>query len=245
MTPAITRSVDHQYTYEGATYPGVTGIISEARGVQFAVASYYGAKQAAEAAIDLYDKIPSLVETVGKAGAVKALAEAGTKKRDEAANLGTEIHAIADALMKGEPTPWASPLALERAQLYADWYALSGWTVRLSEAMVVFPTVGYGGTFDLLAYDRDGKTVLADLKTGKGVYREAGLQLAAYGMAPIVARPTDTAALPMVVPDRYAILHVTASGVKEIEVAVDALDRVAFGACVELYHWTKARKGRL
>jgi hypothetical protein len=49
----------------------------------------------------------------------------------------------------------------------------------------------------------------------------------------------------MVEPDRYAILHVTAAGVKEIEVNVDALDRLAFIDCVGLYAWTLARKGRL
>ena len=60
-----------------------------------------------------------------------------------------------------------------RVLAYAAWWKASGWRLRLSEAMLVNPMMGYGGTLDLLAYDRDGRTVLADIKTGKGVYQEA------------------------------------------------------------------------
>ncbi len=108
--------------------------------------------------------------------------------------------------------------------------------------------MGWGGTFDLLAYDRDGKTVLADIKTGKGVYKEAVLQLAAYGMAKIVQPATDgilpAQTYPMPLPDRYVILHVTADGVREIEIAVGTAERMAFLACLDLYHWIEGMKGK-
>ena len=79
-----------------------------------------------------------------------------------------------------------------RVLAYAAWWKASGWRLRLSEAMLVNPMMGYGGTLDLLAYDRDGRTVLADIKTGKGVYQEAVLQLTAYGMAELINRPATT-----------------------------------------------------
>ena len=126
----------------------------------------------------------------------------------------------------------------------------SGWKLRLSEAMVVEPTDGpsgyggYGGTFDLLAYDRDGRTVLADVKTGKGVYREAVLQLAAYGMATYVAPANSPTAYPMVEPDRYVILHVTEEGVREVELAIGQMERVAFLACITLHAWGETQKGK-
>jgi hypothetical protein len=116
--------------------------------------------------------------------------------------------------------------------------------------MVVEPTEGasgyggYGGTFDLLARDRDGRTVLADIKTGKGVYREAVLQLAAYGMAKWVAPVGSPTAYPMVEPDRYVILHVTEAEVREVEVAVGQLERTAFLACITLHAWGETMKGK-
>ena len=47
--------------------------------------------------------------------------------------------------------------------------------------------LGYGGTLDLLAYDETGRTVLADVKTGRSVYSETRLQLLAYGEAALIA----------------------------------------------------------
>ena len=104
---------------------------------------------------------------------------------------------------------------------------------------------GYGGTFDLLCYDADGKTVLADLKTGKGVYREAALQLAAYGAAELVSPMGSQDVYPMPVPDRHVVIHVTREGVREIEVAVGSSEFTAWWACLDLYRWTETVKGRL
>jgi hypothetical protein len=109
---------------------------------------------------------------------------------------------------------------------------------------VVHPDVGYGGTFDLLAYDRDGRTVLADIKTGKAVYKEAILQLTAYGMAPLVQRFGDDKVYPMPLPDRYAVIHVTKDGVREVCIDVGQAERMAFLDCVDLHRWLASVKGK-
>ncbi len=52
------------------------------------------------------------------------------------------------------------------------------------ETFVIETDIGYGGQFDLLYEDTDsGETVLADLKTSKGVYEKHLMQLSAYRMA--------------------------------------------------------------
>lgn len=52
------------------------------------------------------------------------------------------------------------------------------------ETYVANKEVGYAGQFDLLYQDESqNETVLADLKTSKGVYKKYQLQLAAYAMA--------------------------------------------------------------
>jgi hypothetical protein len=251
LTPAaIQRSADHRYTFEGKTYPGVTSILGmlDKSGPLMS----WAARQTAEAYLQLgVEKVSALLAAVGDEGVIKAVTSRSAWKRDEAANIGTEVHGLADGYVsgKGIPETLADPVR-KRVETYAQWWVASGWKLRLSEAMVVEPTEGesgyggYGGTFDLLAYDRDGRTVLADIKTGKGVYREAVLQLAAYGMARWVAPIHSPVAYPMVEPDRYVILHVTESEVREVELAIGQMERAAFLACITLHHWGETMKGK-
>jgi len=48
------------------------------------------------------------------------------------------------------------------------------------EVYVINREVGYAGQFDLLYVDRDGRTVLGDLKTSKGCWEKFPVQLSAY-----------------------------------------------------------------
>jgi len=249
----ITRDAAHRYTYEGVQYPGVTTILGclDKSGPLMG----WAARETATAAVRMLDELPKMLETLGEAGVISALTKRSAWTRDEAAQLGTEVHALADLVVRGEPTPSMTETQRGRVLHYAEWWKQSGWVLRLSEAMVVRPNdhgnvqSGWGGTFDLLAYDRDGRTVLGDIKTGKGVYKEAVLQLAAYGMASLVQPAQDDLSkppgvYPMPMPDRYVILHVTADGVREIEVAVGTAERMAFLACLDLYHWIESMKGK-
>ena len=239
---AITRSADHHYTYEGQTYPGATSILSvlDKSGPLMAWAS----RETANAAIRMAADLPKLIETVGEDGARKALTAKSGWERDEAARLGTEVHRLADLVVTGQPTPPMPENVRTRVLAYSVWWKASGWTLRLSEAAVVHPDAHYGGTFDLLARDPDGRTILADIKTGKGVYSEAALQLAAYGMAPLVAPFDSDTAYPMPTIDRYVIIHVLADTVREIEVPVGDAERQAFLACCDLAAWRDMTKGR-
>ena len=256
---AIVRTHDHNYGWKddagNRTYlPGVTGILrmldkSDAIGQWMANSAAEAAVELAQAKVNAYSALDILLNIVGAEGVAKALASSGPRKRDDAGRLGSTVHDWADKLLTvgiGPEEMAAMPEpVLKRVKVYAEWWEASGWKLRLSEAYVVNPSVGYGGTFDLLAYDADGKTVLADLKTGAGVFREAILQLTAYGLAPYVARPADERVYPMPAPDRYVILHVQATKVREIEVSVGEAERMAFLDCLDLYQWAATVKGRL
>jgi hypothetical protein len=245
IAPAIARSADHFYTYEGERYPGVTGIL-QVLGANFSVAARYGAKQAATVAADLVDSgtIFDLWQAQKRDGFIAGMTASAVNHRNEAAALGTDVHAMAELVVRGEPTPAMNETTRARVLHYAAWWEASGWTLRLAEAMVVFPTHRYGGTFDLLAYDRDGKTVLADVKTGKGVYKEVALQLAAYSLAPIVAPTGSPKAYPMPKVDRHVVLHVTTEGVREVEIAVGTAEHMAWLACIDLHSWAESMKGK-
>ena len=80
------------------------------------------------------------------------------------------------------------------------------------------------------------------MKTGKAIYHEATLQLAAYGMAEWIE--SDGGLFEMVRPDRYVILHVTDDGVREVEVPVGKAEKGAFLACISLSAWRDTLKGR-
>jgi len=246
----ISRSADHRYTFDGKTYPGVTGILSVID--KSAALMSWAARQTAEAAMELAaDKIPDepsaldkLILAVGREGAIKAVTSRSSWKRDEAASLGTEVHNLADQLIRGVLDPSQVPArAVKHVKHYTDWWTASGWTVRASEAMVIHPDAGYGGTIDLLCRDRDGKTVLADIKTGKAVYQETVLQLTAYGIAKYIQPPGGHVAL-MPLPDRHVILHVTADGVREVEVPIGTLEHYAWLACIDLARWRDTMKGK-
>ena len=252
LTPAaIQRSADHRYTFEGKTYPGVTSILGMLDKSGPLVG--WAKRKTAEIAVELTARaeLASLIEKVGPEGAIRALTSGPDWQTEQARDLGTTVHELADDYVNGKGIPdTLAPVVAARVASYAEWWVKSGWKLRLSEAMVVEPTDGasgyggYGGTFDLLAYDRDGRTVLADIKTGKGVYREAVLQLAAYGMAQYVAPANSPTAYPMVQPDRYVILHVTEEGVREVEMVVGQMERVAFLACMTLHAWGETQKGK-
>ena len=246
----ITRSADHRYTFDGKTYPGVTGILKVID--KSGPLMNWAARMTAEAALGLvvpgeggkwdFGSLDALLRSVGPEGTVKALTSRSSWKNDEAKDLGTEVHGLADDLIHGR-LDLASVPARAKAHVdhYAKWWEASGWTIRTSEALLVHPEFKYGGTLDLLCRDRDGRTVLADIKTGKGVYRETVLQLTAYGMAQLIQTEAGVFAMPKV--DRYAILHVTADGVREIEVPIGSLEEVAWAACLDLHQWSEATKG--
>ena len=256
----ITRSVDHWYTYtddEGVatTSPGCTGVVG-VLDKSDALAGH-SARETAQAAVDLaqrkvngYSALEILLEIVGPEGVHKALTSRPAFHRDNAAALGSRVHGWADKLLTvgltDEDMAGMDDATLKRVRAYSKWWQDSGWTLRLTEGMVYNQEVGYGGTFDLLAYDTDGKTVLADIKTGaSGVYREAILQLTGYGMCPIVQPQGATRTFIAPKPDRYVVLHVTATKVREIEVNVGDDERMAFLDCVDLYRWLQKTAGRL
>jgi hypothetical protein len=238
--PAITRDRWHRYTYQGVTYPGVTsivGIVDKSKPLMT-----WASRLTAEAALEQLDALPGMVAKNGRQGVVRLLTDQSSWRRDEAASIGTAIHAFAERVANGDELGEVPDGIRARVHHYVDWFAASGWRRRLTEALVVNPTAGYGGTLDLLAYDEQGRTVLADVKTGKNVYAETRLQLLAYGEAERIAPQGSLEDYPMPAIDRYVVLHVTESGVEPIELDLGDEDRAALAACIPLARWKAAHE---
>lgn len=170
--------------------------------------------------------------------AVDLLKRAPWRTTTEAADRGTDLHTVAEVLLGGGDPPDGAP---------AEWVTrfrafLDTWRPEPVEVeATVWGTVGglpYAGTCDLLAdLPGVGRTVV-DLKTGKGVYAEVSLQLAAYGMADVILRADGTEAeWPNA--SAAAVLHIPARGttwqLRRVTAGAEAW--AAFGHARALHEW--------
>ena len=108
-----------------------------------------------------------------------------TKYRDEAAEIGTLAHAMIQAHIQGEllDTSTFSQAQIDQAEnavlSYFEWERQHTVKPILVESPMVSDACGYGGTIDLYC-KLDGVPTLVDFKTGKAIYDEYFVQLAAY-----------------------------------------------------------------
>jgi hypothetical protein len=97
--------------------------------------------------------------------------------------VGIAVHRAAS---EGHDPNTVHPSIGPKLRQYLDWRDRSGAVVLGSEFQCWNLTEGYAGTADLMVRFADGSVWLIDLKTGKGVYSEAALQLTAYLMAEFI-----------------------------------------------------------
>lgn len=106
------------------------------------------------------------------------------KPLEEAAALGTLIHALIEADLRGRPAPEIPPEHKDRADnamlAFYEWRSGVGLEVTDSEVSLVSEEHQYGGTIDFPVRLR-GRRALCELKTSKEVYADHRIQLAAQG----------------------------------------------------------------
>lgn len=111
----------------------------------------------------------------------------------EAADIGTILHTLAEHKARGETMQVVELLDKVRGvekwpqikscfEKYLDWEAHNRGEFLASEQLIASPMYLFCGKYDLLS-KRDGKIVLSDYKTSKGIYLEHKIQLAAYRLA--------------------------------------------------------------
>lgn len=104
---------------------------------------------------------------------------------DDKAEIGTYGHALVMADLGAPPPDTSEYSASQISQAenaLLSWYAWKkGKAIKpvLIEESIVDDELGFGGTVDLVA-EIDGQLELIDLKTGKGIWPEHSIQLAAY-----------------------------------------------------------------
>lgn len=162
-------------------------------------------------------------------------------QRDRAADLGTSVHAAAEAYSLGKPFPPWAPAVKPYMEAYVRFLDDLQPAFTATEASVYNRTERYAGTLDAIIrctlplHDQPG-TYLLDTKSGKGVYPEVGLQLAAYRYAEFIGLP-DGSEAPMHNVDGGLCLHVRPEGYKLIEVRCDEEVYRAFLYAREVFRW--------
>ena len=104
--------------------------------------------------------------------------------KEDAADIGTETHAIIESILNSELGIVVPDHLKSTVDSFTNWYNQSGIVaIELTESMVYSAEYKYAGTIDVVATMSDGSTAIIDWKTSNGLYKETSLQLAAYGQA--------------------------------------------------------------
>ena len=116
--------------------------------------------------------------------------------KDDAADLGTLVHTLIEAEMRGTPTPTIPLEMKEKAENgllgFYEWRDAFKLESTGSEVALVSEQYKYGGTIDYPCL-LNGRRVILDLKTSKDVYADHRIQLAAYGALWNETHPDDPA----------------------------------------------------
>lgn len=235
----LTRDTAHIYRWNGGQgVPGVTSVV----GVLDKSAPLVGwaKRETAASAVRNVDLLKTLVETGGAENAQKWLSGIPDYQKNMAADLGTRLHALAEASAKGEPLDKADADVLGRLENYLRWQRDAKPQYLGVEYMVFSEALQYGGTADM-AVALDGVGWLIDIKTGDKIYGETALQLSGLAGAEFAGRPGDPKkyALPKV--ERYGVLHVTDSMAELVPYDVGPMEWATFVALRQAWQWRTDR----
>jgi hypothetical protein len=230
---ATTTQGKRFYTWRERNYWSVTTILQVAPKPALI---NWAKKFTAEYAVDHFDAFKALVEDDPMA-AVDWLKGAAWRDRDRKAELGSFVHAAAEAYVLGQPFPkWPKNVEPPMRQFIAFLDDCQP-VFEQTELSVYSKTWNYAGTLDGIA-TLDGRVLVGDWKTGADLYPEVALQLAAYRHAEFIGAP-DGDELPMPKTDGAFALHLPRDGSDYVLLDVRADDEVfqTFLYMVEVFKW--------
>jgi hypothetical protein len=120
---------------------------------------------------------PALLRYYGAMQSFRAADEA----KEASAREGTMVHEAVEAIARGEH-PHVDPLVQPSVDAFSEFLRNNDIEPLLIEKRIVSPHHRYAGTIDMLARV-NGVVGVLDIKTGKRIYRDYGMQTAAYVQA--------------------------------------------------------------
>jgi len=230
----LVRDARHRYSWNGGPLlPSVTTVL----GIKDKPALVGWAKrETAASAVRNLDVLRQMVEKGGAQAAVDWLKRIPDYQRDVSADLGTQVHAAAEAIARGESFAVEADVRPFIAAYRRDFLMTFRPRFLAVEAMVCSLRYEYGGTADAFV-DIDGEIWLLDYKTGAGVYPDTALQLAGLARAQFIGLPGDPTQYPVPAATRFGVLHIRPDGARLIPVVVDRQTVAAFLDARRLFAW--------
>lgn len=226
MSPKAARTVNRGriYTINGQSLWSVTTILGN--GLPKPAIANWQAKMIAEYAVANHRQIAAMLGMVrlkrledgttfvvsdpdAVTAAVELLKGAPWRESERKMNIGSAVHAEAEAVQLGTPRPEPLPTIAPFVQSFRHFLEDFEPEIELTEATVYNLTESYAGTLDTIMRFRWGDLtcrLLGDFKTGKAIYSDVALQLSAYEHAESILLDDGTS-VPMLPVDGCFALH--------------------------------------
>lgn len=104
------------------------------------------------------------------------------KIKNDAADLGTRVHAYIDLVVHGKEPEGIEEELAPAVAAFKKWWEDSGIELVMGDTKVASLIHKFGGSLDALGR-RNGQFIILDWKTSNGIYSEYALQVAAYAQA--------------------------------------------------------------
>lgn len=220
------------YTWLQRKYVSVTTILSA---LGKPALPNWAAKTVAEFAIRQHKQVYAILQESGEDAAIRFLKGRPWAERDTAADIGSTVHKAIDMHILGQEYEWPEKAKGHERQ-FNQWLAEYEPTFELSEATVYHRKPAYAGTLDSILTLPNGRRYLVDVKSGKNVYGEVALQLAAYRYADFIGLPDGTEhEVPPV--DGAAVLHLRPNDHEFLEIRAGEDEYRVFLYVMACWRW--------
>lgn len=196
----------------------------------------WAAKVCAEYTVEKFGSLAAMMRSGDRDAVVSMIKQAPWTARDKAADRGTLVHALAEAVSLDQ-TPTVPEELKGYLSAWAEWVHDFKVTFEAAEMTVYERSRGYAGTLDAIVTTPALGSILVDYKTGRDVYPETALQLTAYRYAEFVGLPDGTEAEVPEVEGTY-VLHLGDGTYDLVPVRSDMSQRDTWQAVLDLYEWT-------
>ena len=223
---------NHAYYLDGDKLPGVTTILGA--GLPAPALVEWAAKTTATFAVNEWDRL----STLGVVDRYERMRGARWEVLRQAGMRGTDLHAFADRLSRGEdvdvPDEHRGPIeALATLMDKLDMEPVH------TETPVLHAEHRWAGTTDAVVII-NGQLWLVDYKTGKGLYEKDALQVSAYSFATHALMPSGL--VEFVPPQRVGLIHVTPDSAELHEVTHTARNYEVFRHVQHVAGWLESLK---
>ena len=196
---------------------------------------FWSTKLAAEWAVENVGTVTNLITSGEKDAAVDLIKKAPDRYTKIAADRGTAIHDLVEKANIGQATGVIHPDFRPDMEQYEEFLRSFEPDFLEVEATVWSDTYGYAGTLDGIC-QIDDEVLIYDLKTGKSVYSEVALQLAAYKNADYIINADGTQReIPHI--DGAFVVHLRPEGFRVVPVRIDDDVFEVFKALLQIVEW--------